>query len=229
MKGRCTGCGIRLHETTNGSRQAYDNGVFPGRLVLAEMPCPNCQLGYLAGHHTTRPDNHFGWTANSEVMKEGKDYQVADCDPGFRLDGSKPLFVSWLWTPMEDDDAISRRLIESIVPDEDFRRNDVASLLVMSAESIPVDAYTRVAARFDMTILLQPHVTMGANGPYPSVRAERSITTTFSSVGLRAVRHYWPAYTLRVEDYVPLFTNSELAIRWGAHARKNFTVQTPEE
>ena len=229
MKGKCNGCGFKFEPEAHGKPQVFDNQIFPGRLILAEVPCPICQKGYLAGHHTTRPSNHFGWTAASEVMVEGKDYLVADRDPGFRLDGSKPLYVSWLWTPMEDDDAISRRLIEMIVPDEDFRRNDVASLLVMSAEAVPADAYLRVAPRFDMTILLQPHVTMGANGPYPSVRAERSITTTFSSVALRAVRHYWPSYTLRVEDYVPLFTNSELAIRWGAHARKNFTVQTPEE
>ena len=228
MNGKCKACGAILDQH-GATREQFDDHVFAGKLVVVTTSCRSCRSEHRIATHTSRPSVHFEWQVSGETLVEGKDFQVSGRRAGCSLNGTKPLMVCWLWAPVDGDAELDRRLIEAILKDEKFGRNDADSLLVMSADSLPVDVYGQVVGRFNMTVLLQAHVMKGSFGPYPSLRAERSIMRTFSAVGLKSVRHYWPSYSLRAEDYVPLFEASELPALWGRHARKNFTIQTPEE
>jgi hypothetical protein len=166
------------------------------------------------------------WLTGREVLKEGRDFCWADHDKAQAINGSKPLMIYWAWYPMHDDPEMGEKLLTAWVDDESLTDNTIHRLLVVHADDYPVEAFF-CDHLFTGIALLSKHVVAGAWGPYPSIRAERSIFRTWSQ-GLVGIRHYWPSVLLDRKWYHPLDLDKNLLSMWSQYHRKNLSLSTPE-
>ena len=74
----------------------------------------------------------------AQQMIEGADYVLAN--PIHRVSGRKPLVACWAWLPIMDDADLAGKLVEAIKSDEDLRRADHETILVLAYDEIMPDA-----------------------------------------------------------------------------------------
>jgi len=181
------------------------------------VACPFCHANHLVVISSEANMGHIVWPVVAQQMVEGADYVLAN--PIHKMLGKKPLVACWAWLPIMDDADLANKLVQAIKSDEDLRRADHETILVLAYDEIMPDVM-KVLPLFDVCVLLKNHVVEHPAGPYPSLRAELSIQTTWTASALIKVKHYWPAAAINEADYTPLATDDELAQTWGKYNRK---------
>jgi hypothetical protein len=198
--------------------------VWPSRFDLDHVTCLNCgivEAGYQPDYDTHRQAR---WMDGLEVLKPNVDYDYVRSTRRSRL--NRRLDVVWMWNPTGagiHNDAGA-----------DVMENEIVRLhlgLPVSRASILIyphsmDASFAIRRRdlFDEVWQLRSHVTADAAGPYPSLRAERSIMRTLCTQRIDRVFHCWPSATLRpVNRFRPL-TNDALLAKWAEYARSHHLV-----
>lgn len=226
---RCTNCACHLPEAPSdrpspGRRIAtFPLGPpFPCELSLAEVSCPVCSTRHAVAANRDAHGRDHAWAVADEVLGKDRDYVWAS-PRGSWVNPNKPLVVAWAWLPTRDA-AVSDRLLQALRADCDLRRRDVTSLLMLDGDRLP--GWAPDAARlFDCCVVLKGHVLADQFGPYPSLRAERSIVKSFGASGRARVKHYWPSATLDRADYIPLAGDEELLAAWGRHHRAHIEFE----
>jgi len=193
------------------------SGPFPAVYDARTVACPSCHANHLVMMSSVSSLGHIVWPVAAQQMIEGADYVLAN--PIHRVSGKKPLVACWAWLPLMDDGALAGKLVAAIKSDEDLRRDDHETLLVLAYDEIMPDVM-KVLPLFDSCALLKSHVVERPAGPYPSLRAEMSIQTTWSASALVKVKHYWPAASLDEANYVALSPDEELTQAVGKNNRK---------
>lgn len=227
--GKCTRCFAKFDPHDGGLPNHYEfAGAFPAKYLTVTAPCPSCRTNHVLALNTLRPNTSSFWAVSQEVMTEGKECMTVGGAAGI-IDGSKPLYICWFWHPLYDDEVFGSCMVEAVKTDPIFRDTSVHSLLLVDSTHIVPEVFAVLADQFDHVAMVSPRVLDGAGGPYPSLRAERSIARTWSSCNLQAVKHYWPAATLNPKDYVPLMDNASLVRTWANYARNNLSVSDSQE
>ena len=183
---KCMACGQRLDVTHMGPPQHYAVAPpFQAKIDALTITCRACQQNHVVVNNAARPSSFVAYRLERECLVEGRDYVWAETrKPRPPLDGTRPLYIAWMWTPMPDDPLLAERLVDAARNDDDFHRKDRMALALMEFDNIIPKAVTALRY-FDGCLLLKRHVMAGANGPYPSLRAERSIARTFAPCNLR--------------------------------------------
>lgn len=227
MIGKCMACGARFDPTAQGLPDHYDlRGVFEAKIITMTAPCPTCRRNHVVALNSARPLVSSCWRVDREVMKEERDYTWVQ---KAQITGAKRLYIAWLWLPITDDVPVEAKAIAAVLVEDFMKRTDVQTLLVMEENNVLVNAIKVLMPRFSGTLIVKPHVLAGAFGPYPSLRAERSIYQTWAGCNLGAIRHYWPAASLNPSDYVRLDDDVSLGKAWAQCARRNLVVSQPQE
>jgi hypothetical protein len=191
---------------------------------MLTITCSACRHQHRMSSHSALPDDIHCWTVEQESMIDRVDLQWGDINGKVEIDGTKPLTVCWAWLPFYGDARLTKSLIESIKSEESFRRADRHSLLVMEFDRF-APGIMSVVNMFDGVVLLKKHVMAGAIGPYPSLRAERSIVKTFAASNLRSVKHFWPSITLEEHDYVGIADSDTMSRAWSRASRRSVTLE----
>ena len=204
---------------------------FPLDLELLNFTCVSCRAPLRQLRSPSQPSLETCWNQWSERMVSEEDYEVLlrrRRRP--RLDGTCMVHVVWAWHPMIGDPQWDRRVVQQIDQDEHLRDVSTATLLVL-----PPGPYDKswwleaVGGRFNEVWLIREHVMQGREGPWPSVRAELSLTYTLSSWGLQRTKHYWPSACLSGRDYCPLASDRELEEAWLDFVRRNVQIGAGDE
>ena len=163
------------------------------------------------------------WNVRHETLLAVRDYDVVRTRR-WNI-GRAPLDVTWWWHPVvpavDVDELVAERIDELQLGRNDSSR---ASVLVVPHSFHNVWPYLN-RKRFDEFWVLKKHVTSDAAGPYPSLRAERSIRTTFRSQNLMRVSHFWPSAGLPAADYRALGSAESLTRLWAKSARARVPVE----
>jgi hypothetical protein len=178
---------------------------------LSVAMCPGCSAQIrcdVPSYATTKPQL---WPSASEKMQPARDYDlIVSSNTKIR----EPTVLFWLWTPLpsgcEFDDAMTAAVGRELMNWQDHRR-----IAVVGPDwNNKIDGFNEV-------LRLRRHVMQGATGPYPSIRAEKSLTRTFDP---RKMIHYWPAATLPAAGYREIVGWQELAKTWARESRRGLKV-----
>ncbi len=172
--------------------------------------------------------NEVAWDGWSEVMVAGEDYEVIGMrrGPG-RIDGTRPVRITWAWHPMADHPDWSGKVMRQIEQD-DGKDPTIANLLILPPTFRMAEWSETIGRFFNEAWCLRPHIMAGHAGPYPSMRAERSILRTLGP-SLNMVRYFWPAICLPAQGYCPVATNEVMANTWASYARKHIIIALPKK
>lgn len=210
------------HPTLN-----YDlHGPWPTTYRLRNKKCPFCQAVIACCTADCLPLNmETRWADWSESMLPKDNYEeMAYGARRIKLDGTHPVHVTWPWHPMDPDGPFSQMVMRAI--EQEDSRSRMAARLIILPSTFCDNSWKRLAERlFHWAWILKPEITDGASGPYPSLRAERSIVNTLNAMKLTKVRHFWPSARLSRQDYVPVLPNSELAQAWSVYARSRIAIE----
>jgi len=114
------------------------SGPFPAVYDARTVACPSCHANHLVMMSSVSSLGHIVWPVAAQQMIEGADYVLAN--PIHRVSGKKPLVACWAWLPLMDDGALAGKLVAAIKSDEDLRRDDHETLLVLAYDEIMPDA-----------------------------------------------------------------------------------------
>ena len=221
---RCDNCGRQFRDPPEATGYYPLGGAFPTTYTVDTITCKTCQNHHRRCCNMAIPGEIHSWNVRSESMIDGKDFEWGNTQYKGAIDGSKPLNICWAWLPFSDENTLAKPLLGSIKSDEEFRRRDCHSLLVMEFDRFP-KGMIGLINMFDGVVLLKNQVMAGASGPYPSLRAEKSIVTTFAACNLRSVKHYWPAVTLEDRDYVEIADQETMRRALSRASRRNLTIE----
>lgn len=216
---RCPFCYAFLPATASIPVHYSSDGPWLATYQLHTHTCPSCRTPIRVQTSSFEPDAPVIWNGWTENMLEGTDY--------FHLSGSDfprpPQVACWVWTPMAADTTWVDRTITAIMQDDYLR--PMNRILVLPP-NIPLALWNRAESFFASIWRLASHVMAGGVGPYPSLRAERSLIQTLSVLGGMPIPilHYWPAGALGQLGYRPLGDVHELRAAWSLHARRDIML-----
>ena len=225
MISHCGSCGRTIPQPPEIETGHYPlSGPFPTTYTMLTITCSACRHQHRVSSHSAMPDDVHSWSVQGESMVDGVDLKWGNTKYKGEIDGSKPLDICWGWIPFYENTRLTKSLIESIRSEEAFRRADGHSLLVMEFDRF-APGMMGVISMFDGVVLLKKHMMAGAVGPYPSLRAEKSIVKTFAASNLRSVKHYWPSITLQDRDYVELADDATIGRMCSRASRRGLTIE----
>jgi hypothetical protein len=244
---RCLYCKTKFHNDVVQKSEYNVPAPFAATITLWSTSCPQCGRVNLHSRNGSSPsDSKHEWLLESENMTRfgaedvddlGYRYITPEFPPlvsgsrrSFRpaIDGPIPgnytfgiardLVVFWAWSPVWTVEQIVQHT--AFRSDPDFLRTDRDRLLVMSQRDLPSrpDDFVRLTRKFTSIALVHESFLGGAAGPYPSLRFERSMRSTWAARRLIKIKHYWPSASLPSADFIPLATNAQMVAAWTAKA-----------
>lgn len=157
-------------------------------------------------------------------MMAGRDYDVLHTRINAVQWGTRKMRLTWVWHPMLEDAEFNNMVGEAV---SGSTQRQLFELLVIPAGQSPGWLKSKQHL-FDKVWQLRPHVTSDADGPYASLRAEKSFRTTLASSGLQTTYHFWPGLTLQQSDYVPVLSQEQLLAAWATYSRGHIPVTVNE-
>lgn len=225
---QCEMCGGRtVAQPSNGVAQVYHlRGPWPVTYWCSVVECNSCGRP-MVHQRSSFSSTDVVWPSSSEVILPGDDYQVVSRGHGpHKLDGRTPVVATWAFHPLSPDNTeVFDRICQQIKQDDASTRESTAHVLLLPPNANMSMWLPIASERFAETWLLDKRVMLGAAGPYPSLRAERSIVR--SIIGLIKVRHVWPAARLNERGYLPIATDDGLAQMWSQHSRRSIHIEMP--
>lgn len=191
---------------------------------MGRITCHHCTtrvFGVLAEHD---PDNCVYWPSHREALSEGNGYTIARRRfHSGKLVGRKPTIAYYAHLPLQDPKYVNK-MHGMMEKDERCLKREMYSILIYPHDTDLTWAMEHDKL-FDEVWVLDKQVSLGASGPYPSVRAERSILRTLEPFRLHSVMHYWPAAALEKKDCRMLAETPELLKDWALFNRTRLPIK----
>jgi hypothetical protein len=222
MNEKCSNCGVHIgmHNWQRPPVRYRVAGPWDPLYEEWSGHCPKCgeDLISLIRDWDTHPVN---WVQYAERLVPGKTCEIVKrsrCLPMNNVD------TYWAWHPLTSDKVVTNKMMKIIIGmiQQSLRPARVVTTKHMSW--FDVKAISKVA--FEI-IALEDAVMQDQCGPYPSLRAERTLRKTFHDTC--RFMHCWPSASFRPEYYLPLGANEELPMMWARYRRHNIKVQINQE
>jgi hypothetical protein len=216
---KCAGCGATLKTAREGAMLiAVVNDPWAADYHLHILECGVCRQAMHLKVSSQQPNKIHSWSAASEMLIPEVDYEVLHRRSGGDLDGTMPIVAMWAWHPMPENERVTGLIVKHIT--EARLPKSVATVLIMAHDG-RADLLEPVFDRFNEVWRLGRHVTSDATGPYPSMRAERSIATSLQGSSMVVVPHFWPSCRIGMAAYQAIMSQKEIYTAWAAYERRH--------
>lgn len=150
---------------------------------------------------------------------------VVETNDGQGFTSNRELNVFWAWHPLGDDRewmALMTSTIRRWLLKMDTRS---VKILVVPPGGMQHPEFEYIAHYVGLFLEMGEEMMQDAEGPYPSVRAEKALLEMVSGVKKCAIWHFWPAALLDQDRYLELGKPYELASRWASQSRSNIKME----
>ncbi len=212
----CPSCGVKIDLHLWRPPLVLEVGMpFWAKRELSDALCPGCNRPVRCDVPSYSPAEPSLWMRQAETLQLGRDFQVLHGAFGSARAGAMPAVCVWAWTPLPGGEY--EQMVVDAVASQAKRWDGHRRLLVVppGRTDWPCESYHEVWQ-------VEPHVLQGAKGPYPSVRAERSLTKT---VNPRKFVFYWPSVSLPMTGMQELVGWQDLAKTWARESRRSLQVE----